>query len=227
MLRPLLITLVLGVVLPVSASAIPVRWEVQAFLQGGATITGSFTIDVDTEQVWDIDLTSTPGPGECRIDDVSIDCDMPGAYYSGFWSMNFYVSSEGRKHLSGFAFLSDGPLADAYTWQARFEPRFDGECTGSNRPSNCYGGPGNEGGSWEILEISKELQCGGPPACRDPMSLRSMVYLGRDENNRPYNFMVGTVVPLPAAAWLFGSALGVMGWMRRIVSHPMATNHAC
>ena len=23
------------------------------------------------------------------------------------------------------------------------------------------------------------------------------------------------VVPIPAAAWLFGSALGVMGWMRR------------
>ncbi|MCL4779447.1 MAG: VPLPA-CTERM sorting domain-containing protein [Gammaproteobacteria bacterium] len=29
------------------------------------------------------------------------------------------------------------------------------------------------------------------------------------------NFRVQTVVPLPAAVWLFGSALGVMGWMRR------------
>jgi hypothetical protein len=27
-----------------------------------------------------------------------------------------------------------------------------------------------------------------------------------------------SVVPIPAAAWLFGSALGVMGWMRRKVS---------
>ena len=26
------------------------------------------------------------------------------------------------------------------------------------------------------------------------------------------------VVPIPPAAWLFGSALGVMGWMRRKIS---------
>jgi hypothetical protein len=28
-------------------------------------------------------------------------------------------------------------------------------------------------------------------------------------------FLVGPVVPVPGAVWLFGSALGIMGWMRR------------
>ncbi len=27
--------------------------------------------------------------------------------------------------------------------------------------------------------------------------------------------VTAAVVPIPAAVWLFGSALGVMGWMRR------------
>lgn len=31
-------------------------------------------------------------------------------------------------------------------------------------------------------------------------------------------FLVGPVVPVPAAVWLFGSALGMMGWVRRKAS---------
>lgn len=31
-------------------------------------------------------------------------------------------------------------------------------------------------------------------------------------------FLVGPVVPVPAAVWLFGSALGLMGWVRRKAS---------
>lgn len=33
--------------------------------------------------------------------------------------------------------------------------------------------------------------------------------------NDVQEFLVGPVVPVPAAVWLFGSALGIMGWARR------------
>lgn len=33
-------------------------------------------------------------------------------------------------------------------------------------------------------------------------------------------FLVGPVVPVPAAVWLFGSALGAMGWLRRRSAGP-------
>jgi hypothetical protein len=29
------------------------------------------------------------------------------------------------------------------------------------------------------------------------------------------DFQFGTVVPIPATVWLFGSALGLLGWVRR------------
>ena len=47
--------------------------------------------------------------------------------------------------------------------------------------------------------------------------------LGTDSNNNAIDFTVGapspgmgpSVVPIPAAVWLFGSGLGLLGWMRR------------
>ncbi len=33
-----------------------------------------------------------------------------------------------------------------------------------------------------------------------------------------WTFMANTAIPVPAAAWLFGSALGFLGWMRRKAS---------
>ena len=47
--------------------------------------------------------------------------------------------------------------------------------------------------------------------------------LGTDSNNNAIDFTAGapspgmgpSVVPIPAAVWLFGSGLGLLGWMRR------------
>lgn len=40
-------------------------------------------------------------------------------------------------------------------------------------------------------------------------------FVGSAPNNQPLSWAQFTVVPVPAAAWMFGSALGLLAWVRR------------
>ena len=61
----------------------------------------------------------------------------------------------------------------------------------------------NAGG---VVELSlANLQSNYPP---------TDLYVNSDTNFGPYT-VSASVVPVPAAVWLFGSALGALGWLRR------------
>jgi hypothetical protein len=49
----------------------------------------------------------------------------------------------------------------------------------------------------------------------DPATKTIMAEWAADPVSRNDGAYVGTVVPVPAAAWLFGSALGLLGWLKR------------
>ena len=210
---------VLGVALCVSlatpAFAIPVQWSIHGLFPDGASTNGTFTVDVDTGQFWAIDITSTPGPAECRDGVAYYYCISPGAHFTDALYFTFVTRPDGQKGVFEMVFLSEGPSVDAFIWHARPEQRFDGECAfglGVGRPDYCVYLPGNEGGSRELVSDSEEEQCGGGVHCSVPNNRRK---LANGSPNYASNYMIGTVVPLPAAAWLFGGALGLLGVARR------------
>ena len=54
-----------------------------------------------------------------------------------------------------------------------------------------------------------------------PGNYEQSIYLGSSSNQymlRTYEDLIISVIPIPASAWLFGSALGLMGVMRRQIS---------
>lgn len=64
---------------------------------------------------------------------------------------------------------------------------------------------------------------GGPDTCADYPTGTNIIcsnqLLGIGDDDDPINYIARpngiAVVPVPAAVWLFGSALGMLGWMRR------------
>jgi hypothetical protein len=56
---------------------------------------------------------------------------------------------------------------------------------------------------------SHEGICGTPDSGCAPRSVERYIASGS---------LIGTQVPVPAAVWLFGSALGLLGWLRRVTA---------
>jgi hypothetical protein len=72
-MKTLLLLLVAGAA--TTASAIPITWEIQgATFEDGGTASGVFTVDVDTQQIYDVDITTTAG---------SDPLTFPGATFTG------------------------------------------------------------------------------------------------------------------------------------------------
>ena len=87
---------------------------------------------------------------------------------------------------------------------------------GSGNPS-VYSFTSNRLPVWGHLAMKDG---GGPETCAAPGGSNivcSNQLLGIGDDDDPINFVArpNGVVPIPAAAWLFGSALGLLGWIRR------------
>jgi len=90
---------------------------------------------------------------------------------------------------------------------------------GSGDPS-VYTFTSNRAPVWGHLAMKDG---GGPETCAAPGGSNivcSNQLLGIGDDTQPIHFVArpNGVIPVPAAVWLFGSALGLLGWMRRKAS---------
>jgi len=74
-------------------------------------------------------------------------------------------------------------------------------------------------GTFTFLVLGADGDAGcGATLCLTPVATNQMVSLGGldiTDDVFANGISAAQVVPVPAAAWLFGSALGLLGWMRR------------
>lgn len=131
---------------------------------------------------------------DCGYNPVSVGPDaseMASLYYDTLANLAFYDTS-GVPQLPGLGIQNTGPFANlgnTLYW-------YDLETT-SNPPLADLPTPGN---AWYF---------GMPSGGQRPT--------GKDVLNTAWAVFDGdvAVVPVPAAVWLFGSALGLLGWLRR------------
>lgn len=187
-----------------SVSAVPVHWtlnnvvlEHQNTLGGSSEIryfnvTGSFVYNADTNEYSDISVTTDPSTFPPLTSDV-----WPGQTYTGD---NF--------HYDATSSFYSGPLTSAnsegITLAASF---YNGALFWlQNGLRLSYESPlTNAGGSVALaLDGASFERLNGEIAgcCLDHRYVVS-------------GSLNGTVVPIPAAVWLFGSSLGLLGWIRR------------
>lgn len=81
--------------------------------------------------------------------------------------------------------------------------------SGTYTPDNVGGGLGSDNGL-DAIAFDMVLEGGQVPQLGG--TVRFLVF--SDSASTAY-MVEGTIVPVPAAVWLFGSALGLLGWIRR------------
>jgi hypothetical protein len=144
---------------------------------------------------------------------------------AGFWDQQVVQESPGDNALfmsvsGNFEFGSAGPIAIMMTAVdgnpfAFYGADFVGEAfvgdVFSDITGNVFGGGGALGpigtGDWLNLE-AVFFDVSSTACCGQPFETLSMTIDNVNAN----------VVPIPAAVWLFGSGLGLLGWFRRRVS---------
>ncbi len=115
--------------------------------------------------------------------------------------------------IDSATFAFDGVNADATTLEFVTGDPGSGDLTGTEVLLGELGNPGmtNAGGTLFILTSGGANPNSSQSVCdnSDCSSSGSPVFLTSGN-------ITGTVVPVPAAVWLFGSALGLLGWLRRM-----------
>ena len=204
-----------------SAQAVPVTWTLQdVVFDDGATLTGSFVFDIDSDTIY-----------------VQPQHPIEATYYAQafYFDVNI-VTSSSTDPLSDFdlvripVYTDDyiGPyLQDFYDWDTgQMLPPPPANADPSSYPNGLtlvseyqdsfayigdilslnYATPlTNAGGIVDIsgYQTRQVIVNGGGS---DPFFQRSLVS----------GTLVGvSTVPIPAAVWLFGSGLGLLGWLRR------------
>lgn len=167
------------------------------------------------------------GPGQnCGIATDPVGC--PSASQGALWNFAYYISVSGTDpNFNDFADFT-------FTLYYDFDP---GAGTlfgslGTINVNNAIIGAGGNPATTTLLQDSQNLLFSGfstpvpfvvaPPAYGpfNPNALGEYnFYIGFTANNLPaFSGAVGidvNVVPVPTAVWLFGSAIGLLGWVRR------------
>ena len=154
-----------------SAFATPIEWDINFTLSDGATGSGSFYYDQDSNSYTGISITTTAG--EAPFNGETFEYLMPSNQSSA--AALFLVSDlpGDLTGVPGMYFILNGSLID---------------------PSGTY----------QIIE-GFESFC-ADFYCNDNASELREIYSGT---------VTASAVPVPAAVWLFGSALAGLGWVRR------------
>ena len=195
--------------------AVPVQWTFQdVVLDDGATLTGSFIFDEDSDAVkivydtWqqtfytDIQIeTAFPSNGEPKNLDNQLFYDETGLFEGSAGESLAYYTEPEPLPSDGPLFVQDGILFSTV--------QDSGYCTSSD---NYYCD------RYLNLDFSSSLtNAGGIVGVTGSETVDGFFYgaLGFNTRSIVSGTLVGTVVPLPAAVWLFASALAGLGWMRR------------
>jgi hypothetical protein len=173
--------------LSMSASAVPVTWTLNnVAFNDGATASGSFTYDADTNTYSSISVATTAG-------------SVLGG--QGFAGLLTDIGPDASR--LGMAPTPSTTVAGLPILLFRFDTALTNAGGTSNLTLGTYSPFFPAQGSYEAVCVQSGI-CGSPI----PLSNIRLVTAGS----------VIAAVPIPAAAWLFGSALGVMGWLRRRVA---------
>jgi hypothetical protein len=195
-----------------SACAVPVLWTLQdVVFDDGGTLTGSFIFDVDSDTVvvdyfhpesawvqpfyFDVEIVATPGNGNNPFD--------------SFWG---YYSTDYVGEVVGYCDPSLGcgnpplPTADGADYQNGLTGRIIHDCVVTYCDRSLilnFDQPLTNAGGTVALSGYEDVFITDPPYSYFDRTIVSGTLFGV------------TVVPIPAAVWLFGSGLGLLGWIRR------------
>jgi len=180
-----------------TTQASPVRWELSdiRFVDGGANlnlVTGSFIYDADTQAVSAVSFSGLPSYGPDY--NLLYGIDISGDGSSILFTEQAVASIAELDTYSGEAMVLG--FTNRLTNTGGFTTLLEGIGPGSlidngSNNANCQDGI-DSCMTYGIYNVTH---------------YESLGYWGGE--------IVGSVVPVPAAVWLFGSALAGLGWIRR------------
>lgn len=192
-----LITLALFVFSPISF-AVPITWHLDAVTSDGGTLSGSFVFDADAP------LTSS-----------GVDIDGNTLFWAEGYSELAIIGAQGPS--SGI----NSELTTARGARVDYFRSFIGEVrSDANRLTiQCDVGDCFVGDVEVFLQIefAESLTNAGGTIALDSIFYQGVFGTGGPGFTYSTGLLSGTVsaVPIPAAAWLFASGLGLLGWLRR------------
>jgi len=185
-----------------TAQAALVDWELNniQMLDPGLDlhlVTGGFSYDADTLAVSDVGFSADPLSSVGYVADLHYGIDVTGDGSSIVFTETALASVAELNTYTGVAMLFG--FVDALTNSGGVTTLLEGD------------GPG------PITLLDNPSVLSGCQNGIDNCQFTLGVYTSVDYQGLVYNggTLVGSAVPIPAAVWLFGSALAGLGWMRR------------